>query len=234
MKIIFVFAHPDDESFSSGGIIAKLTKEGNTVKLITATRGEAGQLGNPPITTKENLGKTREQELRKVAKILGISKIYFLDFKDGTLSKIPKKLLVDKIHSILQLEKPDVVVSFNKEGGSRHPDHMRISFSATEAFEKYLRSAKKHVRLYHSEIPKTLLKKLSQDGTDYKAFGKIMGTHLSKITTVVDISSTLDLKIKAIKCHKTQNKDWERYLKRMHYKEFKYEYFSLVSENNIK
>ncbi len=233
MKIIFVFAHPDDESFSSGGTIAKFTKEGNTVKLITATRGEAGQVGNPPITTKEDLGKTREEELRKVTKILGISKIYFLDLKDGTLSKIPKKLLIDKIYSILQLEKPDVVVTFNKEGGSRHPDHMRISLCATETFEKYLRRAKKHVRLYHNEIPKTLLKKLSQDGTNYKAFGKIMGTDLSRITTVVDISSTLDLKIKAIKCHKTQNQDVVRFLKRANHKEFSFEFFSLIKENSI-
>lgn len=233
MKVIFVFAHPDDESFSSGGTIAKLTKEGNIVKLITATKGERGELGNPPMTTKENLGKTREQELGKVAKILGISKIYFLDFKDGTLSKIPKKLLIDKIYSISQLEKPDVIVTFNKEGGSKHPDHMMISVCATEAFGKYLRRAKKHVRLYHSEIPKTLLMKLSQDGIDYKAFGPIKGTHLSKITTIIDISSTLDLKIKAIKCHKTQNQDVERFLRRSNHKEFSFEFFKLIKENSI-
>ena len=75
MKVLMVFAHPDDETFSLGGTTKKLTREGHKIILITATKGEAGMLGDPPITTRENLGKVREKELKRAAKITGIKKI---------------------------------------------------------------------------------------------------------------------------------------------------------------
>ncbi|MDP3988325.1 MAG: PIG-L deacetylase family protein [Candidatus Levybacteria bacterium] len=233
MKILFVFAHPDDESFSSGGTISKLAKAGVDVRLITATRGEKGQVGNPPLCKQEDLGKFREKELRCAAKILGVSQIYFLDYIDATLHSISKKEISDKILSILKVEKPDAVVTFNKEGGSRHPDHIQVGKSATLAFEKYMENAKKHVRLYHGAMPRSFVKKIFAQGTAYTVYGKIRGTPDFQITTKVDISDTIEDKIKALKCHQTQKKDWERFLKRKDYKEFKMEFFRLVMENEI-
>lgn len=231
MKLIFVFAHPDDESISSGGTIALLTKKGVKVKLITATRGENGQTND--LCTQEELGKVREKELKKVAKVLGISYIYFLNFTDGTLNSLPKNTISGKILDILKKEKPDIVVTFNEEGGSRHPDHIQISKSTTQAFRGYLKMAKKHTKLYYTAIPRSFLEKLRDEGMDYRVFGKIKGTPDSQITTVIDISETINTKIKALKSHKTQRKDWERFLKRMNYKEFKNEFFRLVKENSL-
>ena len=87
MKALFIFAHPDDETLSSGGTIAKLFKKEVDVKLITLTKGESGECGTPPFCQQDEVGKTRENELRQAAKILGISKIYFLGYKDGFLIK---------------------------------------------------------------------------------------------------------------------------------------------------
>ena len=233
MKAIFVFAHPDDESFSSAGTIAKLTKKGVVVKLITATRGESGQVGNPPITTFENLGKVREKELKNAAKILGISHVYFLGYKDGTLSGISLGEIGRKILKILKEEKPDIVVTFNKEGGSRHPDHIKMHRAANFAFKKYMKNVGKTVRLYNTAIPRNFIKKLKQLGMMYSAYGEIKGTPSSQISTVVDISKTVDKKVKALISHKTQHQDWERYLKRKGHEEFKFEFFKLVMENDI-
>ncbi|RJQ37863.1 PIG-L family deacetylase [Candidatus Microgenomates bacterium] len=233
MKIIFVFAHPDDESFSSGGTIAKLGQKGIEVKLITATKGEKGQLGIPPITTREKAGEVREQELRKAAKILGISEIFFLGFIDGELINLQKGEISKKILEILEKELPDIVVTFNEEGGSKHPDHIQINKSATQAFNKYMETAKKHTKLYYTAIPESFIKKLNKKGFMYTAYGKVQGTPDSIITTAVDVSETIKIKIEALKCHLTQKKDWERYLKRLEYKEFKHEFFRLVSENNF-
>ena len=144
MKIMFVFAHPDDESFATGGTIAKLAKSGWEIKLITATRGEKGLLGDPPTTTKKHLGKTREEELRSATKILGVGKIAFLDLIDGTL-KDHVEDLKNTILSIFIKEAPDVVVTFDRHGGSNHPDHKAVSFAATASFEKYMSGEKKHV-----------------------------------------------------------------------------------------
>ncbi len=233
MKVLCVFAHPDDECFFAGGTIAKLVKNGATVKLITATRGEAGSTGTPPLCTQEELGGVREKELRNAAKILGISEIFFLDYMDGTLEKVSVLELSEKIGKIIQDEQPDIVITFNKEGGSRHPDHMQINKAATQAFALYVDKIKKHVRLYYADIPKSLLAKLESLGTLYTSFGKIEGTDTDRITTIVDVSETMNLKLQAFQCHKTQEKDWRSYFKREKLTEFSQEFFTLVSENDL-
>ena len=232
MKCLFVFAHPDDESFSSGGTIAKLVKRGETVILVTATKGEKGQFGDPPISTKENLGKTRGKELKNAAKILGIGDIVFLDFIDGTLVRNTESLK-KKIFKIFTKESPDIVVTFDKRGGSNHPDHKAISESATRAFEKYMVSSKKRVCLYYTAVPRSYLKKYEKAGLAYKAFGKMNGTPDGDITTIVDIRKTYDVKLRALRAHKTQKKDVDRFLKRTSFVNLKKEFFELIYENSI-
>lgn len=232
MKTLFVFAHPDDETFSSGGTIIKLSLEGDVV-LVCATKGEAGEVGNPPITDKKNLGKVREQELRNAAKILGISRIYFLGLIDGTLDKQSPKKLEKMILPLLQKEKPDMVVTFDETGGSNHPDHKAISSAATQAFKKYMEKANKHVKLYHTAVPRSSLKLLKKAGLSYNAFGKVRGVEDQRITSRVNIKNEFAKKSKALKMHKTQHKDWERFFKRDFVIDIKNEFFTLISENHI-
>lgn len=233
MKFLFVFAHPDDETFSSGGTITKLTQNKHTVNLITATKGEAGEPGNPPITTREKLAEVREQELRRAAKILGISTVHFLGFIDGKLRYARNKKLEGKILAIFKKEKPDVVITFDKTGGSNHPDHKAVSRTTTKVFEEYKNFAKKHVRLYHTAMPRSFVKKFEEADAGYNAFGKVRGTKDNNITTSVNIEKTLQIKIKALKEHKTQHQDWERFLKRVKAADFKYEFFKLIDENEL-
>lgn len=231
--MLLVFAHPDDESMSSGGAIALFAKKGAHITLICATKGEAGQRGEPPLCTKEELPKVREKELRAAARILGITKIHFLGFIDGTLKNIPVRELRKHIASYMNSENPDVVLTFNKEGGSRHPDHMQISKATTKAFFAYAETVKKHVRLYHTALSRTLIKKLEKDKVMYNAFGKIKGTSKDHITTIVNINPVLATKIKAIKAHKTQHKDWELFMKRLVHEEAGFESFQLIAERNL-
>lgn len=232
VKIIFVFAHPDDESFSSGGTIAKLVKRGEKVILVTATKGEAGELGDPPITTRKDLGKTREKELINAVKILGVSRIIFLGFIDGTLENYIDDLN-KKILSIFTKELPDIVITFDRHGGSNHPDHKAISYSATKAFEVYIQESEKNAHLYHTAVPRSYLRKYEKAGLTYTAFGKMKGTPDDDITTKVDIKETYALKVKALRCHKTQKKDVERFLKRSSFVDLKKEFFELICENSI-
>lgn len=232
MKILFVFAHPDDESFSSGGTIARLAKRGEKVILVTATRGEAGEVGDPPFCTRENLGKAREKELRNAAKILGIKNIIFLDFIDATL----KDRVADLKHKILSIfikEAPDVVVTFDRHGGSNHPDHKAVSNATTKAFKKYMGSSRKHISLYHTAVPRSYLRKYKKADLVYKAFGKMKGTPDEDITTIVDVRETFDTKVRALKMHKTQKKDVERFLKRASFVNLKKEFFELICENSV-
>src|SRR3989344_3647325 len=138
-----------------------------------------------------------------------------------------------KILKILKIENPDVVVTFNKEGGSKHPDHIKISKTATLAFESYMKNALKHVRLYYTANPRRLVREMRKSGLSYTAFGMIKGTPDSQITTVIDVSETMETKIKAIKCHRTQKKEWERFLKRREMFKIDQEYFRLIKENQL-
>ncbi|MGE5664394.1 MAG: PIG-L deacetylase family protein, partial [Deltaproteobacteria bacterium] len=70
-RMLFLLAHPDDETFGPGGTIARYAGEGAEVTLVTATRGEAGMLGDPPVTDRAHLGETRSAELRRAAAVLG-------------------------------------------------------------------------------------------------------------------------------------------------------------------
>lgn len=233
MKVLFVFAHPDDETFSSWGTIKLLSKQGIDVRLVVATRGEEGQLGDPPLCTREELGVIREKELRAAARILGVSNLHVLNYRDSTLQKIPIVKLEYRIALIIHKVRPDVVITFDKQGVSNHPDHIAVSQAATSAFKKYKHRAKKHVRLYYVTAPLSNIKKLEKAGLSYNAFGKMKGTPDGNITTVIDVAKTLSYKINALREHKTQRKDWERFLRRKDHIDLGKEYFMLVAENSM-
>lgn len=235
MRLLLVFAHPDDETFSSSGTIVHLTQSGVEAKLITATRGEAGMLGDPPLATRKTLGKIREAELRDAAKISGISQIYFLDYIDGTLKDIPTAELVDKILPVLKSEQPDIVITFEKNGISMHPDHIAISKATTQAFKSYMADADHHVRLYHVCLPESHLKIHQEAGYRYEHFGKMEGTPDHEISTKVDITHVYDTKVKAMKKHRTQKKDYEALIQRAQLiPGNKHEHFKLIAENHLK
>ncbi|MBI3485729.1 PIG-L family deacetylase [Candidatus Daviesbacteria bacterium] len=233
MKILLIFAHPDDEAFSSAGTLIKLIKKGHQAKLVTATRGEAGQVGNPPVTTQKNLGKIRERELKNAAKVTGISEIYFLDLIDGTLHNLKVSDLVKMILPIIEKEEPDILITFDKKGVSNHKDHIAISKASTLAFEEYAKKTKKHLRLYHATIPRSHIKAYRKQNLSHEPFGKMFGTADKDITTISDISETLEQKIKALKQHKSQHQDWERWLKRAQVVDLTKEYFVLIKEKNF-
>ncbi len=234
MKLLLVFAHPDDETFSSSGTIAKLVREGATATLITATRGEAGMLGDPPVATRKNLGKVRETELRKAAKITGISRIYFLDYIDGTLHRISQKKLIGKIFPLMKKVAPDVVLTFEKNGISNHPDHKAVSKAATYCFRQYMKIAKRHVRLYHVCMPQSNFKLFTKAGFRYDHFGGLKGTPDEEITTRVDIRKTFKTKVRAMRVHITQKSDSKRLLQWWKLVKGRWEYFKLIAENTLK
>lgn len=222
MKILMIFAHPDDDTFSCAGKILHLTSAGNEVKIICGTNGDEGETGTPPICSKEELGIIREKEEREAAKILGISEVYFLGFKDGDLNKIPSTEIENKILKIIEKEIPDEIYTFGPDGSTNHPDHISISFVATNAFNEY---SKNHTcSLFYVVNPRSNVEKLRGTNSEYKSFGKILGSDTKNLIKV-DISNEFDAKVKALMCHKTQNKDFERFITSGNLIDLHFEYF---------
>ena len=84
--MLFCFAHPDDESFSGAGVAMKYAETGVRSVLVTATRGERGKVGDPPVCTPEELPACREHELRNALAIIGIAELHLLGYRDRELA----------------------------------------------------------------------------------------------------------------------------------------------------
>src|SRR5215471_12412073 len=125
-RILAVFAHPDDEVFCCGGTLAKYVAGGAEATILTATRGEAGQIRDASIATRATLGQVREAELRRAAACLGVQRVDVLDHIDGTLRDLDQEALADEVAAEIEAVDPDVVITFGADGAYGHPDHIAI------------------------------------------------------------------------------------------------------------
>jgi LmbE family N-acetylglucosaminyl deacetylase len=132
-RLLCIFAHPDDEVFCSGGTIAKYIALDAEVMVVSATKGDAGQIRDAKIATRRTLGKVREQELFASCNQLGAQHVQCLDYGDGTLKDLDINSLVEHIVKIIREFRPDVVITFGPDGAYGHPDHIVIGEAATMA-----------------------------------------------------------------------------------------------------
>ncbi|NMH89596.1 PIG-L deacetylase family protein [Flavivirga algicola] len=126
MKIMYIFPHPDDESFGPAGAIDKQIKEGNKVVLLTLTKGGATKVRHQLGLSVQEMGAIREKEMLKVQKTLNISEMTILDYQDGRLAKTNPLHLEAEILKWLQHYQPNVVITYPVHGGSGHHDHIAL------------------------------------------------------------------------------------------------------------
>jgi LmbE family N-acetylglucosaminyl deacetylase len=128
LKLMAVLAHPDDESMSTGAILARSAAEGVETCVVTATRGEFGWMGDaasfPGPTA---LGQIREKELRCSCERLGVRRLELLGYIDGELDQVDPTEAAARIASIIRDYRPHVVITFGPDGAYGHPDHIAIS-----------------------------------------------------------------------------------------------------------
>jgi LmbE family N-acetylglucosaminyl deacetylase len=134
LKLLSVFAHPDDEAMGMGGTLAKYSAEGVETYLICASRGEKGWFGpeeqNPG---PGSLSQIRTKELENAVRELGIKELHFLDYADGNVDQANHAEAIDKLTSHIRRVKPQVVVTFPPDGNYGHPDHIAVGQFSTAA-----------------------------------------------------------------------------------------------------
>ena len=127
LRLLAVFAHPDDESMGMGGTLAKYAAQGTETHLVCASRGEHGWFGpeeqNPGTAA---LGKLREEELEEAVRELGMKGLYFLDYIDGEVDQAEPAEAIQKIATHIRRIMPQVVVTFPPDGNYGHPDHIAV------------------------------------------------------------------------------------------------------------
>jgi LmbE family N-acetylglucosaminyl deacetylase len=131
--ILFSFAHPDDESFSGVGTAMKYAAAGARTVLVTATRGERGKTGDPPVCAPEDLGAWREQELREASRIAGFNELHLLDYRDRELPDAAPDAIRQTLVSLIRRHRPSVVITFDPNGFNVHLDHVAISRFTSDA-----------------------------------------------------------------------------------------------------
>ena len=207
LTLLAVFAHPDDESFGPAATLAKYMAQGVRITLISATRGEAGEISDPQLATPETLGQVREEELRCACRVIGIHGLRFLGYRDGQMSSYDPQEVEGKVVRAIREVRPQVVLTFGPDGISGHSDHITIGKATTDAFfsagdeERFPEhmaeglSPHKAEKLYHVAVPRSRFQAMSVD---------LPGTCDDRITTVIDVVPFMEAKKHAIACHKTQ------------------------------
>src|SRR5215216_5338287 len=132
-RILGVYAHPDDETFCTGGTFARYAAEGSEIMLVSATRGQAGQIRSASVATRRTLGRVREAELRLASQRLGVAYVECWDYADGTLASVDRGDLEDRIGGVIRAFQPEAVFTFGDDGAYGHPDHIAIGLATTAA-----------------------------------------------------------------------------------------------------
>lgn len=125
-SLLAVFAHPDDESITCGGLLARCARSGVRVTLLCLTRGEAGPSSPAIDGGSEDLGTVRARELAAAAAVLGIQHVILRDHPDGMLPWLDARTLEQEIAEVIRTVAADVVVTFDEDGLYWHPDHIAV------------------------------------------------------------------------------------------------------------
>jgi LmbE family N-acetylglucosaminyl deacetylase len=130
-----IFAHPDDETFCVGGIVAKYAAAGHEVHLWCATDGDAGKNAGVPVSSREELAALRRRELAEAVRILGIASTEMGGYRDGEIARADAAALLADLVAFIRRTGPTVILTLGPEGApTGHPDHAALSRVATAAF----------------------------------------------------------------------------------------------------
>jgi LmbE family N-acetylglucosaminyl deacetylase len=130
--VLGVWAHPDDETYLSSGLMALSRRAGQRVVCVTVTRGEHGT-ADPERWPPSRLARTRDLEVAAAMAVLGVDEHRCLGFEDGTLARRHRREGVEAVARLLDEVQPDTVVTFGPDGMTGHPDHRTVSRWVTEA-----------------------------------------------------------------------------------------------------
>jgi LmbE family N-acetylglucosaminyl deacetylase len=197
--LLFLLAHPDDETFIAGGTIAKYAAAGTEIGLVCATRGQRGKTGD--VCSRGDLARVREAELRDAARILGVRHLEILDYEDQALASAPPDEIRRAMVAALRRQRPEIAVTFDPNGMNLHTDHIAISRFAADAV-----AAAADSRWYpETGEPHTVERMLWCAPGNVYGLGRMENVAGQPgLDFLIDISPYRDRKIAALQAHRTQ------------------------------
>ncbi len=195
-NVLVVTAHPDDMDFGAGGTIALWTQAGIRVSYCIVTDGNAGAVD--PNIDLEQLPLIRQQEQKNAAEILGVKDITFLGYDDGSL--VPDINLRRDISRVIRKIRPELILCQSPERNwqriaASHPDHLAAGEATLSAVYPDARNPFAHRSL------------LEQEGLEPHTVAEVWVMASPRADKTIDITQTIETKLQALACHKTQLPD---------------------------
>jgi LmbE family N-acetylglucosaminyl deacetylase len=199
--ILGIWAHPDDEVFASGGLMADAVRRGDRVVCLHLTRGESG-LYYRQVWPARELAAVRSAELAASLARLGVSEQRFLDLPDGGLCLAAWEDIVARLHDELVDVEPDVIVTFGSDGFTGHPDHKALSAWVSTAVRLW---NSPRARVLHAVVPRTWSEAVVHRLNEFDFFspGRPKFSDVNDITVHLD-DELVGAKVDALRAHESQ------------------------------
>ena len=226
-SLLICYAHPDDESFGLGALIAKYVAEGVEVSLICATNGDVGTVSAEHLNGYKSVAELRLAELDCAAKVLGFKEVITFGYRDSgmmgspdnqhpdSLWATPCETVAARVAEVIRRLRPQVIITFDPFGGYGHPDHIAIHKATLAAWETVKNDPEHPQKLYYAGFPRTPLKlfvgAMRLLGRDTRHFGTNHDMDLQAIAdatlpvhTRVDTKDYSEIGQRAAACHASQ------------------------------
>jgi LmbE family N-acetylglucosaminyl deacetylase len=233
-RILLSFAHPDDESFGCGGMIARCVADGDDVYLICATNGDVGTVAPEKLQGYNSIAELRLAELACASEVLGFKQVFTFGYRDSgmmhsetsldptSLWQAPREAVARRVVEVIRDIRPQIVITFNKYGGYGHPDHIAIQRATEDAFHLAGKTdyetgqpAYQPQKLYYTSIPSRLLYLyltiMRLRGQDPRKVGRnkdidfiAILDNIEPTHTTIDIQDYLHIWDQSSECHASQ------------------------------
>src|SRR5580765_1905334 len=228
LTLMAVHAHPDDESSSTGGVLARYSGEGIRTVVVTCTNGEFGDApggikpgvdGHDP----DEVAQIRRDELERACAILGVSHLEMLGYHDSGMPdweykdradvfwNVPLDESTERLVKLYEVYRPDVVITYDEQGGYSHPDHVQASRLAMAALAATGIPRKAYLIARRRRDWAKLREVLEAQGVELPPMPqpsperiRMMEEAEARITTAVDVSAFVDQKREALATHASQ------------------------------
>jgi mycothiol conjugate amidase Mca len=150
LTVMTVHAHPDDEVFATGGVLAKYSDQGINTVLVTCTDGSEGEIVDPTMNVEEvkpRLAEIRKAEVEAAAAVLGVASLEFLGYRDSGMAGTDSnqnpasfhmadpEQATERLVRLVRKHRPQVLVSYDEKGSYGHPDHIKAHQITAMAFD---------------------------------------------------------------------------------------------------
>ncbi len=201
--ILFVFPHPDDEAFPTGGTLARYGAAPDVdTHLYTMTRGESSRNASTLGLQPEELARLRAEEVKRSCEILNVASFRQGSYPDKNMQDLDPRIIENDIRDLILTIQPQVVITYDVQGGSGHADHIVVHAAVKRVFLELKEQHAFLKRLAFVAMPEDLVTSFPR---------KVFSTPRNRIDAEIDVRAWKETELKAIMAHQTMRRDFEEH-----------------------